>query len=46
MRLLTNVSIQKLTQTEAGIRLMSGEAMLPVVDEVIATTGFRPDLSH
>ncbi|GHO50592.1 NAD(P)-binding domain-containing protein [Ktedonospora formicarum] len=44
VRLLTNVSIQKLAQTAEGIQI-TGFEELPAVDEIIATTGFRPDLS-
>ncbi|GCE12443.1 NAD(P)-binding domain-containing protein [Tengunoibacter tsumagoiensis] len=43
--LVTNVQIQKLYKTEQGIALAGYEEELPPVDEIIATTGFRPDLS-
>ncbi|GHO74405.1 flavoprotein [Ktedonobacter sp. SOSP1-85] len=43
VRLVTNVQIRKLVQTEEGISLVGYEETLPAVDEIIATTGFRPD---
>jgi thioredoxin reductase len=45
LRMVSNVQIQKLSQTAQGISLAGYEAELPPVDEIIATTGFRPDLS-
>ncbi|GHO63640.1 flavoprotein [Ktedonobacter sp. SOSP1-52] len=45
LRLVRNVQIQKLYKTEQGISLAGYEEELPPVDEIIATTGFRPDLS-
>jgi len=45
VRLVTNVQIQELRITAEGIQIAGQEERLPPVDEVIATTGFRPDLS-
>ncbi|GHO63157.1 flavoprotein [Ktedonobacter sp. SOSP1-52] len=45
LRMVSNVQIQKLSQTAQGISLAGYETELPPVDEIIATTGFRPDLS-
>jgi thioredoxin reductase len=45
VHLFTNVSIHKLSQTGQGIHIAGGEEEIPAVDEIIATTGFRPDLS-
>jgi thioredoxin reductase len=45
VRLVTNVQIQELRMTAEGIQIAGQEDRLPPVDEVIATTGFRPDLS-
>ncbi|HYH12076.1 MAG TPA: hypothetical protein VD789_06950, partial [Thermomicrobiales bacterium] len=44
IRLHTNARITRLSQEEAGIVAHSDEP-LPAVDEIIVTTGFRPDLS-
>ena len=43
VRLVTNVQIQQLYTTEQGISLAGYEEVLPAVEEIIATTGFRPD---
>jgi thioredoxin reductase len=45
VRLFTNVHIQALRQTDEGIVIAGEEERLGPVDEIIATTGFRPDLS-
>jgi len=45
VRLVTGVHIQALYQTEEGILIAGEEERLGPVDEIIATTGFRPDLS-
>ncbi len=45
VRLVTNVHIQALSQSREGIIIAGEEERLGPVDEIIATTGFRPDLS-
>ena len=45
VRLVTNVHIQALHETDEGIVIAGEEERLGPVDEIIATTGFRPDLS-
>ena len=45
VRLVTNVHIQALHETDEGIVIVGEEERLGPVDEIIATTGFRPDLS-
>jgi thioredoxin reductase len=45
VRLVTGVHIQALSRTDAGIVIAGEEERLGPVDEIIATTGFRPDLS-
>lgn len=35
----------RLEETAEGLAASSGEETLPAVDEIVATTGFRPDLS-
>jgi thioredoxin reductase len=45
VRLFTNVHIQALHQTDKGIIIAGEEERLGPVNEIIATTGFRPDLS-
>jgi hypothetical protein len=45
IELVTGFRISRLTLTEAGVIVASAERSLPVVDEVIATTGFRPNLA-
>jgi hypothetical protein len=45
VRLVTGVRIQALYQTDEGIVIAGEEQRLGPVDEIIATTGFRPDLS-
>jgi hypothetical protein len=45
VRLVTGVRISVLSQTDAGIVIAGEEQRLGPVDEIIATTGFRPDLS-
>jgi hypothetical protein len=45
VRLVTGVHIQALHQTSEGIVIAGEEERLGPVDEIIATTGFRPDLS-
>ena len=43
--LFTNVQIEALRRTEQGISIVGEEERLGKFDEIIATTGFRPDLS-
>ena len=45
VQLVTGVHVQKLYQTGEGIVIAGEEERLGSVDEIIATTGFRPDLS-
>jgi len=45
VRLVTGVHIQELYQAGEGILIAGEEERLGPVDEIIATTGFRPDLS-
>jgi thioredoxin reductase len=45
IRLVTNVHIQALRRSEQGILIVDEEERIGAVDEIIATTGFRPDLS-
>jgi len=42
---VTGVKIGALRMSAQGIRVTSDQAALPTVDEIIATTGFRPDLA-
>ncbi|HVU70919.1 MAG TPA: flavoprotein, partial [Ktedonobacteraceae bacterium] len=44
-RLFAGVEIQALRQTSEGIVIVGEEEHIGLVDEIIATTGFRPDLS-
>ncbi|GGA70904.1 flavoprotein [Arenimonas soli] len=41
----TGVEIDALENTASGIVAHAGERSLPAVDEIVAATGFRPDLS-
>ncbi|GAC1428800.1 MAG: FAD-dependent oxidoreductase [Ktedonobacteraceae bacterium] len=45
IHLITGVSIEALSRTQEGIIIVGEEERIGPVDEVIATTGFRPDLS-
>jgi thioredoxin reductase len=45
VRLVAGVKIEALTRTAEGIVIVGEEARIGPVDEIIATTGFRPDLS-
>lgn len=45
VHLVTGVSIQALRRTQRGIVIIGEEERIGPVDEIIATTGFRPDLS-
>jgi thioredoxin reductase len=44
-RLVAGVEIQALKHTEEGLVIVGEEERIGPVDEIIATTGFRPDLS-
>jgi thioredoxin reductase len=44
LRLVTGLRIAKLEDTGAGIVVSGQDTVLPPVDEIIAATGFRPDL--
>jgi thioredoxin reductase len=45
VQLITGVQIEELRATKQGIQITGRQGRLPPVDEIIATTGFRPDLS-
>jgi thioredoxin reductase len=45
IRLHTDTRITRLERAPDGIVARSGEHALPPVDEIVVTTGFRPDLS-
>jgi thioredoxin reductase len=45
IRLVTTVHIQELHRSKQGILIVGEEERIGAVDEIIATTGFRPDLS-
>jgi thioredoxin reductase len=45
IRLVTNVHIEALYRNEQGILIAGEEERIGPVDEIIASTGFRPDLS-
>jgi thioredoxin reductase len=45
VHLMTGVQINALARTSAGIVIAGEEERIGPVDEIIATTGFRPDLS-
>lgn len=45
LQLVTGFSAQRLTETAEGIVVAGEDAVLPAVDEIVACTGFRPDLS-
>jgi len=45
LRLVTGFKISRLTGTPDGIRVAGLDEVLPPVDEIVAATGFRPDLS-
>lgn len=44
LRLVTGVRIMQIEQTGEGIVASGQDSVLPPVDEIIAATGFRPDL--
>ncbi len=45
VELFTGVAIDRVELAECGVRVASGERLLPWVDEIVAATGFRPDLA-
>jgi len=45
LRVVTSFKITALRDTSEGIVVEGGRDMLEPVDEIVATTGFRPDLS-
>ena len=45
IRLVTDFRVARLTSTPTGLVVASAGQALPPVDEVIAATGFRPDLA-
>jgi thioredoxin reductase len=45
VQVVTGVTISALRTSSEGIRVASDQALLPPVDEIIATTGFRPNLA-
>jgi hypothetical protein len=45
LQLVSGFHVARLTQTDAGIVVAGQDVVLGPVDEIIATTGFRPDLS-
>ncbi len=45
LRLVTGFKISRLTDTDNGILVTGLDEVLPPVDEIVAATGFRPDLS-
>jgi thioredoxin reductase len=45
IQMVTGFKIARITATADGIVVSDGAESLPPVDEIIATTGFRPDLS-
>jgi thioredoxin reductase len=45
IQMVTGFKITRLTATPDGIVVSDGASALPPVDEIIATTGFRPDLA-
>ncbi|KAB0483850.1 Thioredoxin reductase [Pseudomonas reinekei] len=44
IELFTNIAIDKVVATDDGIAIEAGGQELPVVDEVVVATGFRPKL--
>jgi hypothetical protein len=45
LRLVTGFKTARLTETAEGIVVAGQDEVLPPVDEIVAATGFRPDLS-
>ncbi|HKI03529.1 MAG TPA: FAD-dependent oxidoreductase [Thermoanaerobaculia bacterium] len=45
VRIATGFRVAELRADEQGVTVVGEDASLPPVDEIIATTGFRPDLS-
>lgn len=44
IELFTNIAIDRVTTTHNGIVVEAGGQALPVVDEIVVATGFRPEL--
>jgi thioredoxin reductase len=45
LRIFTSFGIARITRTAAGVMVASDDRELPAVDEIVAATGFRPDVS-
>lgn len=45
LQLFTKFKIARITETAEGLIVAGEDGVLPAVDEIVATTGFRPDLS-
>ena len=45
LQLVTGFRVQRLTDTAEGIVVADEDTVLPAVDEIVACTGFRPNLS-
>ena len=45
LRMVTNFRTTRISQTSDGIVLTSSDDVAPAVDEIVAATGLRPDLS-
>lgn len=45
LQLFTGFNLTRITETNEGLIVSGQDAVLPAVDEIVATTGFRPDLS-
>ncbi|MGH2550498.1 MAG: FAD-dependent oxidoreductase [Thermomicrobiales bacterium] len=45
LQLVTGFNIARITDTAEGLIVAGQDNVLPAVDEIVATTGFRPDLS-
>ncbi|SDO46821.1 Thioredoxin reductase [Pseudomonas arsenicoxydans] len=44
IELFTNIAIDRIVATDNGVVVEAGDQALPVVDEVVVATGFRPKL--
>lgn len=45
LQLVTGFNVARITETAEGLIVAGQDEVLPPVDEIVATTGFRPDLS-
>src|SRR6185437_13078913 len=45
LRVHTGFHLDRIERTASGLMAWSGETVLPPVDEIVGTTGFRPDLT-